>query len=52
LEPLLEAAENRLLRQLVYESAVPLMRQSLDAAAAGDPGFFRGHLPSREMWRL
>ena len=48
----LEAAENRVLRQRVYESAVPLVRQSLDAATAGDLGFFRGHLPSREMWRL
>ena len=48
----LEAADNCLLRQRVYESAVPLVRQSLDAATAGDLGFFRVHLPSREMWRL
>ena len=48
----LEAAGSGLLRQRIYESAVPLVRQSLDAAAAGDLGFFRGHLPSREMWRL
>ncbi len=47
-----EAAENRVLRQRIYESAVPLVRQSLDAAAVGDLGFFRGCLPSREMWRL
>ena len=48
----LEAAENRLLRQRIYESALPLVRQSLDAAAAGDLGFFRSCLPSRETWRL
>jgi uncharacterized protein len=48
----LEAAESRLLRQQIYESAVPLVRQSLDAVAAGDPRFFHGRLPSREMWRL
>ena len=28
------------------------MRQSLDAVAAGDAGFFRDCLPSRETWRL
>ena len=28
------------------------MRQSLDAVAAGDAGFFHGRMPSREMWRL
>ena len=48
----LEAAEGDLLRQGIYESAVPLVRQSLDAVAAGDAGFFHGRLPSREMWRL
>ena len=48
----LEAAEKGLLRQRVYETAVPLVRQSLDAVTRGDLGFFRGHLPSREMWRL
>jgi hypothetical protein len=48
----LEAAESRMLRQRIYESAVPLVRQSLDAVTARDPGFFRGRLPSREMWRL
>jgi uncharacterized protein YprB with RNaseH-like and TPR domain len=48
----LEAVEACLLRQRIYESAVPLVRQSLDAAAAGDLGFFHGRLPSREMWRL
>jgi uncharacterized protein YprB with RNaseH-like and TPR domain len=48
----LEAAENHVLRQRIYESAVPLVRQSLNAVTAGDPGFFHGRLPSREMWRL
>lgn len=40
------------LRQSVYESAAPLVRQSLDAVAAGNAGFFHGRLPSREAWRL
>jgi uncharacterized protein YprB with RNaseH-like and TPR domain len=48
----LEAAEDGSLRQGVYESAVPLVHQSLDAAAAGDVSFFHGLLPSRETWRL
>jgi hypothetical protein len=48
----LEAAEDGSLRQGVYQSAVPLVRQSLDAAAAGDANFFNGRLPSRETWRL
>lgn len=48
----LDAAESHLLRQRIYETAVPLVRQSLDAITAGDPGFFHGRLPSREMWRL
>ena len=34
------------------ESAVPLVRQSLEAVAAGDLGFFHAHLPTRETWRL
>src|SRR5208283_2461525 len=42
----LEAAESRLLRQRIYESAAPLVRQSLAAVAAGDLSFFRDHLPS------
>ena len=48
----LEAVADGLLRQRIYESAVPLVRQSLEAIAAGDPGFFHGRLPSRETWRL
>ena len=48
----LEAAEDGLLRKGIYKSAVPLVRQSLDAVAAGDAGFFHGRLPSRETWRL
>jgi len=34
------------------ESVAPVVRQSLSAVAGGDPGFFHGRLPSREMWRL
>jgi uncharacterized protein len=48
----LEAIEGGALRQRIYEAAVPLVRQSMDAVAAGDAGFFHGRLPSREMWRL
>jgi uncharacterized protein YprB with RNaseH-like and TPR domain len=48
----LEAVENHLLRQRIYESAAPLVRQSLDAVTAGDASFFHGRLPSRETWRL
>jgi uncharacterized protein len=48
----LGAVENSALRQGIYKSAVPLVRQSLDAVAAGDAGFFHGRLPSREAWRL
>ena len=48
----LEATEDGALRQGIYESAAPLVRQSLDAVAAGNAGFFHGRLPSRETWRL
>jgi uncharacterized protein len=48
----LEAIEDGSLQQSIYESAVPLVRQSLDAVAVGDAGFFHGRLPSREAWRL
>lgn len=48
----LSAAEDGLLRQGVYATAVPLVRQSLAAVAAGDASFFHGRLPSRETWRL
>ncbi len=48
----LEAAEQHLLRQRIYETAAPLVRQSVEAVAAGDPRFFHGRLPSRETWRL
>jgi uncharacterized protein len=48
----LEAVENGALRQGIYESAAPLVRQSLDAVGIGDAGFFHDRLPSRETWRL
>ena len=31
---------------------MPLVRQSLEAIAAGDARFFHAHLPTRETWRL
>src|SRR5208283_513619 len=34
------------------EAGVPLVRQSLEAIAAGDPRFFHTNLPTRETWRL
>ena len=34
------------------ESAAPLVRQSLEAVAGGDAGFFQPLLPRREAWRL
>jgi uncharacterized protein len=51
-ERFLEATTGGLLRKGVFESSVPLVRQSVDALAQGDPGFFQAHLPSRETWRL
>ena len=48
----LQAVEDGALRQGIYKSAAPLVRQSVDAATAGDAGFFRGRLSSLEMWRL
>ncbi len=48
----LAAAADGRLRQGVYGSAVPLVRQSMVAVTAGDAGFFHSRLPSREMWRL
>lgn len=48
----LKALEDGSLRQGVYESTAPLVRQSLAAIKVGDAGFFHNCLPSREMWRL
>lgn len=48
----LQAFDGGSLRQGVYASAAPLVRQSADAVAAGDAGFFRDRLPSGEAWRL
>jgi len=48
----LAAAEDDLLPGRLREPAVPLIRQSLDAVARGNAGFFRPLLPSREAWRL
>lgn len=48
----LESAANGKLSKKMCESAVPLVRQSVEAIAAGDPRFFHSHLPSRETWRL
>ena len=48
----LDAAASGILTKKMCESAVPLVRQSLEAIAAGDPRFFHTHLPTRETWRL
>jgi uncharacterized protein len=47
----LEAAANDVLSKKMREAGIPLVRQSVAAIAAGDPRFFRSHLPSRETWR-
>ena len=39
-------------REPVYASAEPLVRQSLEAAARADAGFFHALLPRQETWRL
>jgi uncharacterized protein YprB with RNaseH-like and TPR domain len=48
----LAAAAEGHLPERVYKSAVPLVRQSVEAVVGGDAAFFHGRLPSREMWRL
>jgi uncharacterized protein YprB with RNaseH-like and TPR domain len=48
----LEAAESGRLGKKAVDSAVPRVRESLDAVAGGDPRFFRDLLPRREAWRL
>ncbi|MDZ7620266.1 MAG: ribonuclease H-like domain-containing protein [Patescibacteria group bacterium] len=45
------SGDGRLPKKL-RESAAPLVRQSVEAAAGGDVRFFGGLLPSRETWRL
>ena len=48
----LAAAEERRLPKKLRESAAPVVRQSVEAAAGGDVRFFGGRLPARETWRL
>jgi uncharacterized protein len=48
----LESVEGGSLRHGRYESVAPVVRQSLDALAAGEAGFFHNRLPGRETWRL
>ncbi len=48
----LDAAASGSLSKKMCEAGVPLVRQSLEAIAAGDPRFFHAHLPTRETWRL
>jgi hypothetical protein len=48
----LDAAACGILTKKLCESAVPLVRKSLDAITAGDARFFHTHLPTRESWRL
>jgi uncharacterized protein len=51
-EHFLTANDDGQLRENVYRSSVPLVRQSLDALNGGDPRFFHGCLPHQEAWRL
>lgn len=39
-------------RRRNQDSAVELVRHSLDALANGDAGFFKPHMPAMEAWRL
>ena len=48
----LAAAARGILTKKMCETAVPLVRQSLEAIAAGDPRFFHTNLPARESWRI
>ena len=48
----LSACEDGGLRDKIYESAAPLVYQSLEAVATGDARFFGARLPQRETWRL
>jgi len=48
----LAAAKDGRLREGICQSAVPLVRRSLDAVARGDARFFDALLPRRETWRL
>ncbi len=48
----LAAATSGILAKKMCEAGVPLVRQSLEAIAAGDARFFHTHLPTRETWRL
>jgi len=48
----LEAAVSGNLSKKMCEAAVPLVHESVQAIAVGDPRFFHSHLPSRETWRL
>ncbi len=48
----LTAVEDGRLRDGVYESAAPVVRQSVEAAARRDARFFDALLPRRETWRL
>ncbi len=48
----LTTAQTGRLRGRNQQSAVALVRQSLDALATGNAEFFKPHLPAREAWRL
>ena len=48
----LTTAQDGRLRGRNHQSAVELVRHSLDALASGDAGFFKPHMPAREAWRL
>ncbi len=48
----LAAVEGGRLRDGIYESAAPVVRQSVEAAAGGDARFFDALLPRGETWRI
>ena len=48
----LTTAQAGRLRGRNQQSAVELVRHSLDALACGNAGFFKPHLPAGEAWRL
>ncbi|MFW6171880.1 MAG: ribonuclease H-like domain-containing protein [Planctomycetota bacterium] len=51
-ERFLTASQTRELRGRAFETISPLVRQSVEALAAGDMNFFGARLPGREAWRL
>jgi uncharacterized protein YprB with RNaseH-like and TPR domain len=51
-ERFLAAADDGLVPSRNWDSALPLVRQSLDAVTCGEVEFFKDLLPPQETWRL